>query len=126
MTISLGTITLDDRLLLRGTFSSPQTSIKISRTLSGVNVPTSRPTPGRELELTTEGPNGVKAGLFTRAQLNDVAALRDAAQPITLSYHTATYRVMLPSDSIQVSSVTESAVSNSANKFIGSIRLVEV
>ena len=126
MTIQLGSVTLDERLLLRGTFSSPQIIVKIARTLSGVNVPTTRPAIGRDLELTTEGPNGVKTGLFTRAQLDAVATLRDAGQPITLSYNSASYRVMLPSDSIQVSSITESGISNSENKFIGTIRLVEV
>ena len=126
MTVQLGTVTLDDRLLLRGTFSSPQIVVKVERTLTGTRVPVTRPAPGRELELTTEGPNGVKAGLITRAQLDAIAALRDSGQSITLSYHLTTYRVMLPSDCIQVTSLTESAVSNSANKFVGLIRMIEV
>ena len=126
MSIELGSVTLDDRLVLRGTFSSPQIIVKVERTLSGVNVPFTRPAPGRELELTTEGPNGVKAGLFTREQLDDIAVLRDAGQPVTLSYHSTAYRVMLLSDCIQVSSVTETAMNNSANKFIGSLRMIEV
>ena len=126
MTIQLGSVTLDTRLLLRGTFSSPQIVTKVERTLTGVNVPVTRPAPGRELELTTEGPNNIKAGLFTREQLDAVAAVRDAGQTVSLSYNGATYRVFLPSDCIQVTSITESATANSANKFIGSIRLVEV
>lgn len=126
MTIQLGTVQLDDRLLLRGTFSSPQIITKIERTLTGVNVPITRPAPGRELELTTEGPNSVKAGLFTRAQLDALAVVRDLGQPVSLVHHSDTYRVFLPSDCIQVTSITEAAVSNSANKFVGSIRLVEV
>ena len=126
MTIELGGVSLDSRLLLRGTFSSPQIIVKVERTLSGANVPVTRPAPGRELELTTEGPNNAKAGLFTRAQLDAIAVLRDAGQVVTLSYHSTTYRVFLSADCIQVSSITESAVSNSSNLFIGSLRFIEV
>ena len=126
MTVVLGGVSLDARLLLRGTFDSPQIAVKIERTLTGVNVPLTRPTPGRNLELTTEGPNNVKAGLFTRTQLESIAGLRDAGLPLTLTHHTSTFNVFLPSDCIQVSSLTESVISNSENKFIGSIRLTEV
>lgn len=126
MSISLGGVVLDSRLLLRGLFDSPQIITKVERTLTGTPVPVTRPSQGRELTLTTEGPNNVKAGLFTRAQLTSIAALRDAGSAVTLVYGTVSHQVFLPSDCIQVSSITESYTLSVDHKFVGTLRLIEV
>ena len=126
MSVILGGVELDPRLILRGVFDSPQIITKVERTLTGVNVPVTRPTPGRTLELTTEGPNNTKYGLFTRAQLIQLATVRDQGLTTTLIYNGTTHNVFIPHDSIQTTSVTEITPPKSTDLFIGSIRLIEV
>ena len=126
MSVILGGVDLDDRLLLRGLFDSPQMNIVISRTVTGSRLVVRKPTPGRDLELTTEGPNGVKYGLFTREQLDAVATLRDAGEPVQLNHKGTLYTVLLPSDCINVTPITETSSKSAADWYAGSITMLEV
>lgn len=126
MAVQLGTVILDERLLLRGLFDSPQVSIQQKLTLAGTRRFLSFPVRGRSLSLTTEGPNGVKYGLFTRTQLDELAALRDQGDPITLVHGLDQFTVVLMPDSIQVTSVIETSSKNSGDLFTGSITLQEI
>lgn len=126
MSVEIGGISFDPRLILKGVFESPQIATKVERTLTGVNVPTVRATPGRYLELTTEGSNNLKFGLFTRTQLQSLATLRDTGAFTTLSHHGQVYNIFLPADCIQVTAVSEITPPSPNDKFIGSVRVIEV
>lgn len=126
MAVQIGATTLDSRLLLQGLFDSPLVATSVKTTITGQRVITSFPIANRDLQLTTEGPNGVKFGLFTRQQLTALAAIRDAGLATTLVHGTDTFNVVIPSDGIQVSSITETSNRSNADLFSGTVNLREV
>lgn len=126
MSIKIGDVDLDKRLLLRGLFDSPKIATVVKTTLSGQKNYYNYPVSGRELTLTTDGPNGVKYGFFTRGQLEALQVIRDSGTRTTLTHHTETFSVIIPSDGIQVMPVIESTLKNKSDLFSGSILLKEV
>lgn len=126
MAITLGGVVLDERLLLRGLFDSPQSAITSKRLLSGAVSVSFKPVSGRTLQLTTEGPNNVKYGLFTRDQLVQLAALRDASSTISLIHGTDVLTVILLDSGISVEPIVESTNKRSTDLYSGTITMLEV
>ena len=126
MVITLGGVVLDERLLLRGLFDSPQSTIISKRLLSGVVSVSFKPISGRTLQLTTDGPNNVKYGLFTRDQLTQLAALRDVGSSISLIHGTDVLPVILLDSGISVEPIVESTNKRSSDLYSGTITMLEV
>lgn len=126
MAVILGSVTLDSRLLLRGAFETPSITLDQKRLLSGSLYIGVKPLLGRTLILTTDGPNNIKYGLFTRTQLIQIAALRDAGSPILLTHNTESFNVMIADTGIEVEPIVESTTKNSTDLYAGSITLIEV
>ena len=126
MVITLGGVVLDERLLLRGLFDSPQSVIISKRLLSGVVSVSFKPISGRTLQLTTDGPNNVKYGLFTRDQLTQLAALRDVGSSISLIHGTDVLPVILLDSGISVEPIVESTNKRSSDLYSGTITMLEV
>ena len=126
MAVQIGSTVLDNRLLLQGLFDSPRVATSSKTTISGRRIITSFPLSSRDFRLTTEGPNGVKYGLFTRTQLTELAAIRDAGQAVSFVHGSDTFSVIIPSDGIQVTSITETSTRDGADWFAGTVLLKEV
>ena len=126
MVITLGGVVLDERLLLRGLFDSPQSVIISKRLLSGAVSLSFKPISGRTLQLTTDGPNNVKYGLFTRDQLTQLAALRDVGSSISLIHGTDVLPVILLDSGISVEPIVESTNKRSSDLYSGTITMLEV
>ena len=126
MGVSLGSVALDDRLLLRGTFESPKVQTYQTRLLSGSLKVISKPINSRILTLTTDGPNDVKYGLFTREQLVSLAAIRDSGSTVIFIHELETFNVIIPSDGIAIQAIIESHAKQITDKYSGTITLIEV
>ena len=126
MAVTVGGVSLDERLLLRGLFESPGISTQQIRLLSGGLVVRSGPRASRTLVLTTDGPNNVKYGLFTRQQLLQLAALRDSGESLTLTHGDDTFTVVIPDSGITVESVIERNTKNAGDRYTGAITFIEV
>lgn len=126
MAVSVGGIVLDDRLLLRGLFESSGIQSFQQRLLSGALKISTKTQGSRTLLLTTDGPNNVKHGLFTRSQLISLAAVRDAGTEIALLHDSDSYMVFLPSDGIAVEPLIERGTNNAGDRYTGSITFIEV
>ncbi len=126
MAVTVGGVTLDERLLLRGLFESSQIQTYQQRLLSGGLHISSRPQGSRTLVLTTDGPNNVKHGLFTREQLISLAAVRDAGVQVTLTHGSDSFSVYLPSEGISVEPLIERSTKNAGDRYTGSISFIEV
>lgn len=98
MTISLGPVTLDESLVLRGLSDSQDIAIGEYITLQGgVNIQTAPVQAGQPLTLTTVRiGNGIR-GYFTRQQVEDIRDLQAIGQPTTLIHHFGTFTVFIKS-----------------------------
>jgi len=126
MSITLGGIALDSRLLLKGTFDSPRIVTSQKITLGGARNISVAPLTGRVLSLSSGGPNGVNFGFFTRAQLDGLATIRDQGLPVTLTHHTEIFQVFMQGDCLAVSPITETTLKSTDDWFSGTITLIEV
>lgn len=126
MAVTVGSVELDERLLLRGLFESPLINTYQQRLLSGSLDVSSKPMTSRTLTLTTDGPNNVKFGLFTRSQLIDLAAIRDTGAEVSLTHGSDSFTVILPSDGISIDPISEVTSRSNSDKYTGTITFIEV
>ena len=126
MAVQVGDVILDERLLLRGLFDSPLSQTTQTRLLSGGLHVYSKTLTSRNLSISTDGPNGVKHGLFTRSQLNQLASIRDSATTVNLIHGVDTFEVIIPSDGISVEAVIERSTKNAGDRYTGTISFIEV
>lgn len=124
MAITIGSVNLNENLLLNGIFDSAQVSIKAERTLSGRRVIFPYPSPGRNLVLTTSGPNGRYYGFFTRDKLIELATIRDSGSITTLNYRGTEYSVIV--ESLNVTQISGTALIKDNDMFSGDINLLEI
>jgi hypothetical protein len=126
MTVSLGTITLDDNLRLDGVFTQPALAGSARPTLGGICIQSVAITGGKVLQLVaTRDGNSVK-GLFTGTQLAGLAALRDAGAPVALVHHLGTFQVWIPPDGISVEQVFDFANPAATDWYVGTLTLITV
>ena len=126
MSVILGGVDLDSRLLLRGGFESPSIAMNQKRLLSGDLYIETRSLSGRTLSLSTDGPNNVKYGLFSRSKLTQIAVLRDAGVPVSLVHGAETFSVVIPDSGLSVEPLVESTNKNEGDLYTGTITLIEV
>lgn len=97
MTVSIGSITLNSSLVLRGISDSQDIAINDSVTLmGGVNIQTAPIQAGKEITLTTTSKNGLR-GYFTRQQVEDIRDLQTTATSTTLIHPMGTFTVFIRS-----------------------------
>lgn len=97
MTVSIGSITLNDSLVLRGLSDSPEIAITTTITLmGGVNIQVAPIQAGKPLTLTTTSKNGLR-GFFTRQQVEDIRDLQALGASTTLIHPMLTATVFIVS-----------------------------
>lgn len=125
MTVSLGGISLDEGLRLEGVGNQPQVAASVRKTLGGRPVVQSIPVAaGRELLLEAYRGGESIRGYFTGSQFSALAALRDAAQAVTLVHHLGTFRVRILS--LQLETVSGVSDPDGSTIYIGTITMIEV
>jgi len=103
MTISLGGIALNDNLLLTDPSDSPQVAMSVRQTFGVPVVQKMARSAGKTLVLSSlmEG-NSVRGGVFTQMQKEQIAAVRDAGNVVTLVHPRGTFTVVIPVDGVQL------------------------
>ncbi len=126
MTVSLGGITLDDNLRLGGELTGSTLAGSARPTFGGVCIQILPVVAGNILTLSATLDGNSLRGVFTRAQLQAVAALRDAGAPVALVHHLGTWQVWIPPDGIQAESVLDHADPGADEWYSGTITLITV
>ncbi len=115
---TLGTVTLSDDLILEGLENAPLIAYSQRRTLAGESVVQVAPVlGGRELAL-------VGDNHFTLAEIEAVRALAEAGQPVTLTHHRGTFRVLVVS--IETDPAVDHADPRPDDWYAGRINMIEV
>lgn len=126
MTVSLGAITLDDNLRLDGHLIQAGLAASARSTMGGVAIQTMAMPSGRQLALVASLDGDTVLGLFTRAQLLSLAALRDAGDPVALVHHELSCQVWLPPTAIDVAQVFDYADPDAESWYVGTISMITV
>jgi hypothetical protein len=125
MTVSVGGIALSEDLTLTGPINQPRVAMSARQTLGGRVVVQSLPvSAGRELLLATRRGNGGIAGTFTGAQGEQLAALRDGAQPVALVHHRGSFSVVILT--IELEPINGVADPGAETLMVGTITMIEV
>lgn len=96
MTITLGALTLDDNLQLRGLEARPLVTHTVSRTILGRTIVETMQAPaGHALELTADDDGSAVRGVFLRSDVDSILALRDSGAVVLLVHPRATLNVMV-------------------------------
>jgi len=96
MTVTLGALTLDDNLQLRGVEAMSLATVNVSRTILGRTILDTAPAPaGHPLELTADRDGDGLRGLFLQSQINAINALRAAVTQVTLAHPRWTGQVIV-------------------------------
>ena len=126
MTVSLGGIALDDNLRLGGELTGSAMAGSARPTFGGVCIQTLPVVAGNVLTLSATLEGNSLRGAFTLAQLQAIAALRDAGAPVALAHHLGAWQVWIPPDGIQAESVFDHADPDADEWYSGTITLITV
>jgi len=127
MTITLGTISLNDHVSWRGRWNEPVVPGSEMVTLGGkVIVQRDIASNSSEIVLEAIEENNVRKGYFTQSQLEGIRAYRDAGTVVSLSYHGESVNVIVKNDGIQVEKVLWQSTFDALEKYLGSITLMRV
>ena len=127
MTITLGSVTLNDHISWRGRWNEPITPGSEMVTLGGlVIVQRDIANDSSEIVLEAIEEDNVRKGYFTQPQLEGIRAYRDAGVAIVLSYHGESINVIVKNEGIRVEKVLWKSAFDNLEKYLGSITLMRV
>lgn len=126
MTVSLGGILLDDNLRLQEPLNQSSMAGSARPTFGGVCIQTMAMASGRTLQLEATREGDTLRGVFTRATLLQLVALRDAGLPVPLIHHVYSGQVWIPPDGIAVESALDHADPGDDEWYTGTITLITV
>jgi len=122
--VSLGAIILDDNLRLDGLHASPASAGSARVTMGGVVIQTMAMNGGRTISLVATQDGSTVKGVFTKAQLDAISAMRDASAPVALVHPLYSGQVYLEPDAIDVSQVFDYADPGDDDWYVGTITLI--
>ncbi len=125
MTIIFGGITLSDDMYLSGFESANLASVEQLRTIEGVSVVRTKPTPGgTPLTLGSQNKSGAVQGIWCSEDIDQVKGLELAAQSVELNYRDTIYNVVIAGT--EFTPFHQWEPEGPYKKFTGSISLIEV
>lgn len=126
MNVQLGSIVLDDDLVLDGLLSAQDLSVDPVMVMDGSTVLQTMPlSGGRMLSLSSAMDGDSIGGVFLRSQLLDIKSLAAAGLPVTLTHHLGTFTVLITSTA-DVRPVFDYADPQADDWYVGSIQMIEV
>jgi hypothetical protein len=126
MTVSLGSVLLNDNLRLLGVHNQPSLAGSARSTMGGICIQTMTMSGGKTLQLVATRDGDKIRGVFTGTQLIALAAIRDAGASVTLVHHLGTFQVWLPPEGISVEQVFDYADPGATCWYVGTITLITV
>lgn len=127
MTVSIGSVVLDDSLQIPDFFSQTSVAGNIRPTIGGVVAQRLEMAGGKKFTLTAAQGNAGLLGHFTGAQIASLMAIRDAGDPVTFVHSLGTWSVLIPLDGIRVDKLFDFQYPESAAAwFSGTITLITV
>lgn len=121
----LHTIELDANLLLEGVKSMPSVRMSVRHTFGAPRVQRCPRSGGHTLHLVSTFDGQTVGGVFTGAQLNQIAAVRDAGEPVVLQHHLGTFQVLIPPHALEgLTQVIDYADPGDDDWYTGSIPLI--
>ena len=127
MTVSIGSVVLDDSLQIPDFFSQTSVAGNIRPTIGGVVTQRLAMSGGMKFTLTSAQGNAGLLGHFTGAQIASLMAIRDAGDPVTFVHPLGTWSVLIPLDGIRVDKLFDFQYPESAAAwFSGTITLITV
>ena len=124
MTITLGTVTLNQHISWRGRFNDAKSSGQERSTIGGRTI-VDRLLIGTPDFIVLEAieEDDIRKGYFLKADLDALCVYRDNGTIISLSYHNDVYLVVIPIDGIRVEKTIWQSEFTADEKYIGSITL---
>jgi hypothetical protein len=126
MTITLGSIELNNNLQIKGLYDQPRIAGSARATIGGICIQQLAMAGGRLLQLVSEQSNQGLLGYFTGGQLASIAALRDAGLPITLTKDTTSWSVWIPPDGVTTQKLFDHQLPDADAWYSGTITLITV
>ena len=127
MAVSLGDINLDEDLALNGHLNSSGLMAASARaTMGGICIQSIPMSGGKTLTLSAAKDGDTVKGAFTRAQVEEIAALRDAGAPVPLVHHLGSWKVWLAPDAINVSPALDRVNPGADEWYVGTITMITV
>lgn len=126
MTVSAHDVALDDNLRLDGVHTQAAMAGSARPTMGSVCVQRIAMSAGKTLQLVATMDGATVKGYFTGAQIDALAALRDAGEAFTLVHHLGTFQVWIPPTGISVEQVFDYVDPDGNSWYIGTITLITV
>ncbi len=125
MTITLGGLDISDNMYLEGFESALLVSVEQLRTIDGISIVKTKPTPGgRNLTLGTQSKSGATQGIWCSELIDQIKDLELASQVVSLDYRGTLYDVIITGTKFTPFHQWE--LEGPYKKFTGSISLTEV
>lgn len=127
MTI-LGTITdLSDHLRLDGIPQASAIALSVRPTFGAPVVQRCSVTGGATLSLVASSSGNQLRGLYTKAQVDALAVIRDAGEPVQLIHHLGTFTVIIPPTGLDdIGQVFDYADPGADDWYTGTVTLITV
>ena len=127
MTISIGTVVLDNNLHIPDYFSQSSISGSVRPTIGGLVYQHLNIASGKRFTLTAGQGNAGLLGHFTGGQLVELALIRDAGLPVVFTHPFGTWNVLIPPEGISVDKLLDFQYPEAASTwYVGTITLITV
>ena len=126
MTVQVGNVQLHDNLWWANEFETPSVAMSDRRTIGGRLVIQVDPTVGgREIKLSTEGPNSSNVAYFTRGQVLALRAIESDGAPVTLTYNNDSLEVIIKPGGLEVEPLGAKRTYGIFDYYVGTLNLLE-
>jgi len=123
--ITLGGIDISDDMYLDGLESALLVSVEQLRTIDGVSIIKTKPTPGgRNFTLGSQNKSGATQGIWCSETIDLIKALELASQVVSLDYRGTVYSVIITG--AKFAAFHQFEIEGPYKKFTGNISLTEV
>lgn len=125
MTITLGSVTIDNNMYLNGIESATLVSVEQLWTIEGNSVVRTKPlNGGRKFTLGTQNQTGATQGIWCFETIEEIQALEQLAVDVVLSYRGTNYNVVITGSTF--TPLHQFEEEGPYKKFLGTISLTEV
>lgn len=125
MTITLGSVTLNDHVSWTNRWNNPTIEGDELTTLGGGTIVNRSPSTGTsDIVLEAIEEDNIRKGYFTQTQLEGICVYRDSGEVISLSYHNETdIDVVVRTNGVSVKKAICKSEFTSDERYVGSITL---
>lgn len=127
MTISIGSVVLDNNLHIPDFFSQTNVAGNIRQTIGGLACQRIGMVGGKKFTLTAAQGNSGLLGHYTGGQLVELSLIRDIGEPVIFVHPFGSWSVLIPLDGINVDKLLDFQYPEAASTwYVGTITLITV